>query len=1044
MKKVLSLILSAAILISFPNIALASNREPYEYILPMEYDKIEICSLPGSSLIITAYDKNGKCALYSRDGKKLSEDYDRIYSFDTYNMVTYAARGNTGYILNADGDVCGTFDKPVISVSDYVLVDLSDNTDGRPIHYYDGNFGVYNYAGEELAVFPYEKFRPSRTSSFGLSFSGSMLIYRENYKYGAIDGSFRTVIEPIFDAIYPFSDSGWITVAVLNGKYGLIDKTGNTVADFIYDYIEPMYFDGEICAYKVVQGNLYGALSAKDGSVIKELDDKEPRQIYPNYSLIEVSILNTADNNNEHPLLCGLMDFHQNTVIPVCNTDIYNISEGMICARKLNGLCGYYDISGNEVTEFKYNIVSPFSDGLAFASKFDGENQICEVINNEGSPVFNAENWSGGFFGGIAFIGSGKFIDKTGKVIINNPEWKEIKNVSYYDTTKDGTFIVSDGNACGLIRYTPKAEEAAWSSEYIDFPNTKAFEKAKYGYVFTTGNNEKIYLDESGNPTDNAVSVTGFNTFFNQGKTELRDNQNNVFAKFDTDGTDVHEYENYICTVSREENSSDKTLRIYRKADGELTLETGYDNFLNSEYEYACPNKNGHFVFQNGGGLFGIADVYGNITLQPQYEHIFMLGDANFKALKDGKWKVIDSSGKESDYTYTEEPVKYYNCPKYTVLKKDNETKILGENNELIINIGDRTIKDIPCDSAVILCDKDPGRQGILGMDGKTILPFDKQEITYLGKNVFKVTGNTEGDFLIRTDGKILAANCMYITEIGDNGYIGISQNGFEGYIGTDGRTLLTLKKGFYVAGTFSEGLAPIVSEPIYSRYGKTSYINETGDIMLASEDETWYSGSDFKNGIAIVGVGLGKAGITHTRLIRCVYDTPSDWAKKAVETAKSSGLLLENQQKRYRKNITREDFCEIAYELPAVKNALINTPANYTAFSDTDNEKVLAMYSLGIIKGVGAGSFAPDRYITREEAAAILEKIYFLSEKQKPVSDYRYEDDNSISPWAKDAVYLMRDTGIMYGVSESAFSPALAFTTEQAIATIVRLSDIK
>ena len=111
--------------------------------------------------------------------------------------------------------------------------------------------------------------------------------------------------------------------------------------------------------------------------------------------------------------------------------------------------------------------------------------------------------------------------------------------------------------------------------------------------------------------------------------------------------------------------------------------------------------------------------------------------------------------------------------------------------------------------------------------------------------------------------------------------------------------------------------------------------------------------------------------------------------------------------------------------------------------FSDCDFSEVAALTSIGIINGMGDGTFCPDSCITREQAAAILcRTAEFLGNKTiiRPQYEKMFDDENCISNWAKSSVASMKAMGIMEGISEKEFAPAQTYTVEQAIATMVRL----
>ncbi len=179
---------------------------------------------------------------------------------------------------------------------------------------------------------------------------------------------------------------------------------------------------------------------------------------------------------------------------------------------------------------------------------------------------------------------------------------------------------------------------------------------------------------------------------------------------------------------------------------------------------------------------------------------------------------------------------------------------------------------------------------------------------------------------------------------------------------------------------------------------------------------------------------------------------TYSEWAKDSIEKAISLDIISENNSIDYTKAITREKFCELVFDYcfkNYFKNYTTEEISSYYEtnnhfshhFSDTDNYKILILSGIGIIQGKSDTEFAPDDTLTREEAATILNRVIY---KMYPIFHtdlfFEFDDSSQISDWAMDSVQIMCNLGIMNGVGDNNFAPQDTYTTEQAIATIMRL----
>ena len=166
----------------------------------------------------------------------------------------------------------------------------------------------------------------------------------------------------------------------------------------------------------------------------------------------------------------------------------------------------------------------------------------------------------------------------------------------------------------------------------------------------------------------------------------------------------------------------------------------------------------------------------------------------------------------------------------------------------------------------------------------------------------------------------------------------------------------------------------------------------------------------------------------------------PSEWAAKDIDYALAVGITDYGKDYLYKENITREEFCELIYNLIVLASDEITAPIT-DSFTDTKNDKILMLNGLGIINGKSATEFAPNDYLTREEAATIfvrmVNKVFPMAVTEMWAED---DDINEVSEWASDSIQTISNLGFMNGVGNNNFAPKDNYTTEQAIATLVRV----
>ncbi len=191
---------------------------------------------------------------------------------------------------------------------------------------------------------------------------------------------------------------------------------------------------------------------------------------------------------------------------------------------------------------------------------------------------------------------------------------------------------------------------------------------------------------------------------------------------------------------------------------------------------------------------------------------------------------------------------------------------------------------------------------------------------------------------------------------------------------------------------------------------------------------------------ITVVAFALGTTAPTPKE------DNPvSEWAQESIIKAGENNILESDRNYVYGNPITREEFCELIYNLihNTISKGLMIDYALDIDITDTDNAKVLELYARGIINGKTKTEFAPNDTLTREEAATIIART---CDKEIPVPRhelyYEFADKAEISDWAMDGVQNVCNMGVMKGTGDHKFSPKGTFTVEEAITALMRIFD--
>lgn len=217
---------------------------------------------------------------------------------------------------------------------------------------------------------------------------------------------------------------------------------------------------------------------------------------------------------------------------------------------------------------------------------------------------------------------------------------------------------------------------------------------------------------------------------------------------------------------------------------------------------------------------------------------------------------------------------------------------------------------------------------------------------------------------------------------------------------------------------------------------------NYEARVFCASVDPSLYS-------YALFGVAPFTVSGAPTGEIAAGTEGLSTWAAGEVNEAKAQNLVTDKVLSEFPKNITREEFCELAvllYEKLTGRKA----EASPNPFTDTANSEILKAYKLGIVNGTSATTFSPNADVTREQISAMLFRaLQAAMPNLQATGEFKVSvlDQNEISSWALPAVKFMNSNDIIKGTPASDgsvyFLPKSNTTREMAIALVTRAFNV-
>ena len=254
-----------------------------------------------------------------------------------------------------------------------------------------------------------------------------------------------------------------------------------------------------------------------------------------------------------------------------------------------------------------------------------------------------------------------------------------------------------------------------------------------------------------------------------------------------------------------------------------------------------------------------------------------------------------------------------------------------------------------------------------------------------------------------------------------------------------------------YLSGGKETPIANLNGHTISVRLPYTPAKSEqTGNLYAVYVDDAgkveWITKSSYNASLKAVVFETGHFsvyGVGYKTFVPAFTDITGHWAADNILFAASRGLLSGTSDTTFSPDtgMTRGMFVTALGRLAGIN------PDSYQTgkFTDVKADAYYAPYvnwaaQTGIVEGVTAITFAPDTNINREQMAVIMANYAkkLGCDLPKTLQAVTFADNAQISSWAKDAVKVMQQAGILAGKNGNKFDPK-GTATRAEVATVLR-----
>ena len=175
--------------------------------------------------------------------------------------------------------------------------------------------------------------------------------------------------------------------------------------------------------------------------------------------------------------------------------------------------------------------------------------------------------------------------------------------------------------------------------------------------------------------------------------------------------------------------------------------------------------------------------------------------------------------------------------------------------------------------------------------------------------------------------------------------------------------------------------------------------------------------------------------------------DIQNHWAKEAIHYSLESRLfddIVKGNRFEPNKAMTRAEFIAILGRFEKVNEFTANI-----SFQDIDMNAYYGKYvnwakNAGLVYGMDAVNFAPNKTISREEMATILYRYKRMKKINFEGEGKQYKDGNKIPKWAKEAVQELSKSKILNGMDDGTFQGKKQLSRAEIAQIVYNINKIK